>query len=157
MTKSSLYPGLMIIHSNQPELLRQLVVNWTKSYPLVPIEDEYILVQSNGVAQWLKLALAADESDTLEGGCGIAAAFKVLLPSRFFWQAYRTVLGQEQIPKSSPFDKPLLIWRLMRLLPELINNPGYEPLKRFLKEDQDLRKRYQLAERLADLFDQYSV
>ncbi|MGR8929365.1 MAG: exodeoxyribonuclease V subunit gamma [Gammaproteobacteria bacterium] len=157
MTKSPLPAGFMVIHSNQAELLRQLVVNWTKAHPLAPLEDEVILVQSNGVSQWLKQALAADESDTLQGGCGIAAALQVTLPSRFIWQAYRTVLGQEQIPETSPFDKPLLIWRLMRLLPQLIESKGYEPLARFLRQDDDLRKRYQLAERLADLFDQYQV
>ena len=45
----------------------------------------------------------------------------------------------------------------MRLLPELIERPHFEPLRRFLTDDGDLRKRYQLAERLADLFDQYQV
>jgi len=43
------------------------------------------------------------------------------------------------------------------LLPALIERPHFEPLRRFLTDDGDLRKRYQLAERLADLFDQYQV
>ncbi|MGY6274201.1 exodeoxyribonuclease V subunit gamma [Methylomonas sp. MgM2] len=157
MTTSSLPAGFMVIHSNQAELLRQLLVDWMKAHPLEPLEDEVILVQSNGVSQWLKQALAADESDSLSRGCGIAAALHVTLPSRFVWQVYRSVLGQEQIPESSPFDKRLLTWRLMRLLPSLVGSQGYEPLARFLKQDDDLRKRYQLAERLADLFDQYQV
>lgn len=157
MTKSPLPAGFMVIHSNQPELLRQLVVGWMKANPLSPLEDEIILVQSNGVAQWLKQALAIDESTEWEGGCGIAAALQVTLPSRFVWKAYRAVIGQDQIPETSPFDKPLLLWRLMRMLPQLTAAEGYEPLNRFLKQDDDLRKRYQLAERLADLFDQYQV
>ncbi len=33
----------------------------------------------------------------------------------------------------------------MRLLPELIDQPHFEPLQRFLTNDADLRKRYQLA------------
>jgi len=45
----------------------------------------------------------------------------------------------------------------MRLLPQLIDQPHFEPLQRFLTHDSDLRKRYQLSERLADLFDQYQV
>jgi exodeoxyribonuclease V gamma subunit len=157
MTEHQLPPGFMVIHSNQPELLRQLVVNWMKTHPLNPLEDEVILVQSNGVAQWLKQALAADVSESFDSGCGIAAALQVTLPSRFIWRAYRAVLSQNQIPETSAFDKPLLIWRLMRLLPQLAETEGYEPLRRFLRQDDDLRKRYQLAERLADLFDQYQV
>ncbi len=51
----------MLVHGNQPEMLRELVVEWMKRYPLAPLENEIILVQSNGIAQWLKLALAAAE------------------------------------------------------------------------------------------------
>jgi exodeoxyribonuclease V gamma subunit len=152
-----LTPGFMVIHSNQPELLRQLVVSWVKAHPLSPLEDEVILVQSNGIGQWLKQALAADPSASLSGGCGIAAALQVTLPSRFVWQAYRATIGKQAVPEASPFDKPRLIWRLMRLLPSLAQDADYAPLARFLAQDSEQRKRYQLAERLADLFDQYQV
>ncbi|MFM8443910.1 MAG: exodeoxyribonuclease V subunit gamma, partial [Methylococcus sp.] len=128
-----------------------------KRYPLGPLENEVILVQSNGIAQWLKLALAADPEPGEGGGCGIAAALDISLPSRFLWRAYRAVLGHAAAPEISPFDKSRLIWRLMRLLPERLAAPEYAPLCRFLEDDTDLRKRFQLAERLADLFDQYQV
>ncbi|WP_211364222.1 exodeoxyribonuclease V subunit gamma [Propionivibrio limicola] len=157
MTEHALAPGFMVIHGNQPELLRQLLVHWYKAHPLTPLEDEIVLVQSNGIAQWLKLALAANASAAVDSGCGIAASLDMLLPSRFIWQVYRAVLGGDAVPEASPFDKPLLLWRLMRLLPNLIGQPGYEPLARFLQDDGDLRKRYQLAEKIADLFDQYQV
>ncbi|MFM8441982.1 MAG: exodeoxyribonuclease V subunit gamma [Methylococcus sp.] len=52
-----LSPGLMLVHGNRPETLRDLLVTWMKRYPLGPLENEVILVQSNGIAQWLKLAL----------------------------------------------------------------------------------------------------
>lgn len=157
MSPPPLPPGFMVIHGNQPELLRQLLVHWYRANPLAPLEDEVILVQSNGIAQWLKLALAEDAAADRQGGCGIAAALDLVLPSRFVWQAYRAVLGPAAVPETSPFDKPQLIWRLMRLLPALCVQPVYAPLARFLEADDDLRKRYQLAERIADLFDQYQV
>ncbi|WP_437879671.1 exodeoxyribonuclease V subunit gamma [Pseudomonas sp. LRF_L74] len=146
-----LQPGLMVIHGNHLEELRALAVEWMRRYPLRPLENEVLLVQSNGIAQWLKLALAEQD------GCGIAAATDVDLPARFLWQAYRSVLGSEAIPQQSPLDKAPLTWRLMRLLPSLLAEPTFAPLRRFLADDADLRKRYQLAERLADLFDQYQV
>ncbi|SDT16618.1 DNA helicase/exodeoxyribonuclease V, gamma subunit [Halopseudomonas litoralis] len=153
----SLVPGFMIIHGNRLEGLRQLVVNWVARYPLGPLENDVVLVQSNGIAQWLKQALAADVTDDETSGCGIAAAFDVKLPARFLWDAYRGVLGAESVPASSSLDKAPLTWRLMRLLPAVMHEPVFEPLQRFLADDQDCRKRYQLAERLADLFDQYQV
>lgn len=147
---------LVMIHGNKPEDLCDLLVAWMKRYPLAPLENEVVLVQSNGIAQWMKLAMAADPSRGL-GGCGIAAGIETSLPSNFLWRAYREVLGSERVPKDSPFDKRLLTWRLMRLLPALIERPEYAPLQSFLSEDDGLRKRFQLAERLADLFDQYQV
>ncbi|MBN8455475.1 MAG: exodeoxyribonuclease V subunit gamma, partial [Candidatus Accumulibacter sp.] len=152
-------PGLIVVHGNQPEILRGLVVAWMKRYPLAPLDNESILVQSNGIAQWLKMALAADAggSDGEAGGCGIAAGLEVSLPARFLWQAYRALLGRDAVPESSPFDEERLLWRLLRLLPELGSRPEYAPLHAFLAHDSDQRKRFQLAERLADLFDQYQV
>ncbi|MFC2992408.1 exodeoxyribonuclease V subunit gamma [Halomonas tibetensis] len=149
-----LEPGFMVIHGNRLEALRGLAVAWMRRHPLGPLENETILVQSNGISQWLKLALAEDE---VNGGAGIAAALDVTLPARFLWQAYRAALGESEVPPVSPFDKPRLQWRLMRLLPALLDSPVFAPLARFLAQDDDLRKRHQLAERLADLFDQYQV
>lgn len=158
MTATYLPAGLMLVHGNQPESLRDLLLTWMKRYPLDPLENEIILVQSNGIAQWLKLALAADPGVGEDaGGCGIAAALNISLPSSFLWQVYRAVLENGSVPDTSPFDKSRLLWRLMRLLPEVMNQPVYEPLQRFLDNDGDQRKRFQLAERLADLFDQYQV
>ncbi|WP_202883112.1 exodeoxyribonuclease V subunit gamma [Comamonas piscis] len=147
-------PGLMVIHSNHPEALRDLVVAWMQRYPLRPLESETILVQSNGIAQWLKLSMA---QPVAEGGCGITAAVDVQLPAQFLWQAYRAVLGKQDVPEISPLDKQPLTWRLMRLLPDLLTQPAFAALQRFLAEDHDQRRRYQLAERIADLFDQYQV
>ncbi|MEE4689238.1 exodeoxyribonuclease V subunit gamma [Pseudomonas alliivorans] len=154
---TSLSAGFMVVHGNRLDELRSLVVSWMRRYPLAPLENEIALVQSNGIAQWLKLALAEDAQDEDLGGCGIAAAIDVQLPGSFMWKLYRTVLGRDEIPETSLLDKGPLTWRLMRLLPELIHQPHFEPLQRFLTADTDLRKRYQLSERLSDLFDQYQV
>lgn len=149
-----LQPGLVVIHGNHLEELRALAVQWMRTHPLRPLENEVLLVQSNGIAQWLKLALAEDPHN---GGCGIAAALDVQLPARFLWQVYRGVLGAQTTPQSSPLDKAALSWRLMRLLPNLLTNPVFASLKRFLEQDDEQRKLHQLCERLADLFDQYQV
>ncbi|MFZ4286370.1 exodeoxyribonuclease V subunit gamma, partial [Variovorax sp. HJSM1_2] len=111
MLETEVTTGLMVVHGNRPESLRDLLVRWVASHPLGVLENEVVLVQGNGVAQWFKVALASDVAD---GGCGIAAALELRLPSEFFWRAYRAVLGEEAVPAHSPFDKDLLVWRLMR-------------------------------------------
>ncbi len=155
-------PGLLVLHGNQLEQLRQLVTGWVASHPLRPLESDVMVVQSNGIAQWLRMALAADPEFAADGtqtggGCGIAAAVDVQLPARFLWQVYRAVLGAEAIPTESPLDKQPLTWRLLRLLPSLLTQTDFAPLARYLSDDAFGRRRYQLAERLADLYDQYQV
>ncbi len=155
--RGGLSTGLAIIHGNRLEALREVLVYWMRSNPLGVLENETILVQSNGIAQWLQLALARSPEDADQPGCGIAAALDIQLPSAFLWQAYRAVLGADRVPKTSPYDKSRLAWRLLRLLPDLIEQPECAQLRRFLADDLTARKEYQLAERLADLYDQYQV
>ena len=50
--------GLMVLHGNRLETLTELVADWLQREPLSPLETETFLVQSNGMAQWLKLQLA---------------------------------------------------------------------------------------------------
>jgi exodeoxyribonuclease V gamma subunit len=146
--RSPISPGLLILHGNQMELLRAAVFDWLRANPLGPLEEEIVLVQSNGVAEWLKIALAEE--------LGVCAATRVALPARFLWEAYRGMLGPERVPKRSPFDKDALTWRLMRLLPEVLAKEKFAPLRHFLL-DGDPERRLQLAERLSDLYDQYQV
>jgi exodeoxyribonuclease V gamma subunit len=141
-------PGLLILHGNQLEQLRAALFGWLRDHPLAPLESEIVLVQSNGVAEWLKISLAED--------IGVCAATRVALPARFLWEAYRTMLGRDQVPQRSPYDKAPLTWRLMRLLPALLAEEVFSPLRHFLG-DGDPERRLQLAERLSDLFDQYQV
>src|SRR3954468_15524462 len=106
-TQHPLPPGFMVVHGNQPESLRDLMLAWMERHPLAPLEDELVLVQSNGVAQWLKLSLAADRR---QGGLGVAAAIRTELPSRALWDAYRAVLGPEAVPAQSALDEARLAW-----------------------------------------------
>ncbi|MBC3864171.1 exodeoxyribonuclease V subunit gamma [Undibacterium jejuense] len=141
-------PGLIILHGNQLELLQEAVFDWIKRYPLNPLEKDIFLVQSNGVAEWLKIALAEN--------AGICAANRIELPGRFLWMVYRSMLGRSEIPSSSFLDKSPLTWRLMRLIPELLGDTDFLPLSNFLANG-DAERRLQLAARLADLIDLYQM
>lgn len=141
-------PGFIALHGNRIETLLDTVAAWLAQHPLAPLESEVILVQSNGMAEWVKMALARR--------AGVCAAAAVQLPARFQWQTYRQVLGRAQVPARSPLDKTALAWRLMRLLPELLDEPGFAPVAGYLADD-DPGRRFQLALRIADLYDQYQV
>lgn len=151
---SPIEPGLIVLHSNRMEVLRDTLVHWLTAYPLNPLEIDIIAVQSNGIAQWLRSTLARGSQGD---GPGIAAALDTPMPARLLWSLYRRVLGEANVPPASPLDEEPLTWRLMRLLGNLRDTDVYRPLRQFLADDADLRKRYQLAQRLADLYDQYQV
>ena len=154
---SPIAPGLIVLHSNRMEVLRDGLIQWLGQHPLDPLETDIVAVQSNGIAQWLRSTLARSRRAPEAPGSGIAAALETPMPSRLMWSLYRRVLGAEAVPEHSPLDEKPLVWRLMRLLGKVGASDVYQPLHRFLKDDDDLRKRYQLAQRLADLFDQYQV
>ena len=141
-------PGLLVLHGNRAELLAEAVFEWLRRQPLQPLEEDIFLVQSNGVAEWLKMTLAT--------AGGICAATRVELPGRFLWRTCRQVLGVGAVPALSALDKLPMTWRLMQALPGVLDRPGFEPLTGFLQRG-DMARRLQLAERLADLFDQYQV
>jgi exodeoxyribonuclease V gamma subunit len=144
----------MVIHGNRQEDLRDLLAAWLQRAPLQPLENEVMLVQSNGIAQWLKLALARPID---AGGLGISAAVDMQLPGRFLWQAYRAALGDAAVPATSPFDKSRLVWRLLRLLPRHLDDAAFAPLRTLLGDRNDWRRQHRLALQVADLFDQYQV
>ena len=56
MPQPDIAPGFIVIHGNQSETLRDLICDWMRAHPLAPLENEVILVQSNGIAQWLTLS-----------------------------------------------------------------------------------------------------
>jgi exodeoxyribonuclease V gamma subunit len=143
-----LAPGLVTLHGNRLELLGEAVFAWLAKHPLGALEEEVLLVQSHGVAEWLKTALAAQG--------GVCAATRIELPGRFLWRAYRAVLGRDAVPARSPLDRQPLVWRLMAWLPDAAERPGFEALAAFLRVG-GVERRLQLAMRLADLYDQYQV
>ena len=112
-----------------------------------PFEPEMILVQSTGMAQWLQMTLAQKFS--------IAANIDFPLPASFIWDMFVRVLPD--IPKESAFSKQSMSWKLMTLLPQLLDGDDFALLRHYLTDDTDKRKLFQLSSRAADLFDQYLV
>lgn len=149
MTPSLIAPGFLALHSHRSEVLAETLSAWLTRQPLAPLEQEVVLVQSNGMAEWIKMALAG------QGG-GVCAATRVELPSRFLWRTYRQVLGAANVPPDSPLDKLPMTWRLMALLPACVGDAVFQPVAGFLRGDEPDRL-LQLASRLADLFDQYQI
>ncbi|USD33125.1 MULTISPECIES: exodeoxyribonuclease V subunit gamma [Vibrio] len=137
-----------VYHSNQVDVLKSLLVELVRLKPLDnPFEKEQILVQSPGMSQWLKIELAKE--------FGVAANIEFPLPATFIWNMFTQVLPD--VPQRSAFNKEAMTWKLMFILPELLDQVEFEALKHYLVDDEDQSKLYQLAEKIADIFDGYLV
>jgi exodeoxyribonuclease V gamma subunit len=106
---------------------------------------ELFLIQSQGMERMIAQTLA----DEFRSFCN----FKFFLPIDFLgFIAER--LGMGISPDG--FQRQTLSWRLDSLFRDLTGE-GYQPIKAYLSgENQDL-KRFQLARRLANIFDQYQL
>jgi exodeoxyribonuclease V gamma subunit len=114
--------------------------------PASPFEPDIILVQSNGMKRWVSMALAQHLK--------VAANLQFPYPAAFIWKMYQAVLPH--LPDVSSFTKETLIWHILASFDTLENESIFAPLNSYL-EDADSFQRYQLACRVADLFDQYLV
>ena len=52
-------PGFIVLHGNRSEDLAQTLIEWLGRHPLGPLEEEVILVQSSGMAEWMPKARAS--------------------------------------------------------------------------------------------------
>ncbi|EDX33521.1 TPA: exodeoxyribonuclease V subunit gamma [Shigella dysenteriae] len=139
---------LRVYHSNRLDVLEALMEFIVERERLDdPFEPEMILVQSTGMAQWLQM--------TLSQKFGIAANIDFPLPASFIWDMFVRVLPE--IPKESAFNKQSMSWKLMTLLPQLLDRENFTLLRHYLTDDSDKRKLFQLSSKAADLFDQYLV
>ena len=137
-----------VYHSNQLSLLKDLLVALMQQSPLEnPFDNETVLVQSPGMAQWLQLEIASTT--------GIAANIDFPMPASFIWQQFIHIL--QDVPDSSPFNKMSMTWHIMQLLPECLADPDFSALAHYLEADDECRKRFQLSQKIADIFDQYLV
>ena len=140
----------IVYYSNQLEKQKEILSSLFKSLPPEdPFQQDIILVQSPGMAQWLQIELAKET--------GISANLKFPMPASFIWQLYAQNLPATAL--ENPFDKDSMTWRLMRLIPTFLDKESFSPLRNYLASSphSEQYKLYQLSSKIADLFDQYLV
>jgi exodeoxyribonuclease V gamma subunit len=136
---------LYLYQSNRLEQLGAMFTSVAQAVPLSdPFQAEVVMVQSRGMGRWLSLAAARTS--------GIAANFDFVLPAAYAWRLMRQALPG--LPEQSAFAPDILAWRLMGLLPTL-DDPVFAPLQHYQAAGE--RAVFELAGRVADIFDQYLV
>ncbi len=138
---------LQVYHSNRLEALVEELARITATPLADPFEPETIVVQNQGMARWIAQRLAQRN--------GISAQLDFPLPARFLWRVLQAWLPAA--PDATRFDTDALLWRVYKQLPDLLDQPAFASLTRYLADDTSGLKLYQLARRIADLSHQYLV
>ncbi|GFO60999.1 RecBCD enzyme subunit RecC [Geomonas silvestris] len=142
---------LKIYTSNRMELLvDQLegVVRQPRPAPATPFTKELIVVQSKGMQRWLSMELARR--------VGVWANCEFPFPTKIVETLFADLIPGS--PAEAPvFTPDVLTWKLLELLEQKAAEPGFEEICGYLADDRAGLKRLQLAERVADSFDRYTV
>src|SRR5690242_7835029 len=110
-------------------------------------EPETVVVQSVGMGRWLSLRLAEAH--------GICANVRFPFPQKVVSEIFAAVLPDA--PSGRAFERDILSWRIMQILPALNARAEFAPVRRYLAGDRQAMKRYQLAHKIGEVFDRYLV
>ena len=135
---------LELHHGNRLADLADVLFEQLRAAPGGPLQPQCVVVPNPGTGRWLAQGLAERS--------GVAANLDLPLPAAFFWRVLRAWLPRVEV---SPFDRDTLLWRILAELPGLLARPAFAEPARYAGEDP--LRLYQLAGRIADLFDQYLV
>ena len=133
---------MRVYHSNRLEVLAGKLAGLVESEPSEPFTPERIVVPHQTMGRWLRLEIARE--------LGIAANIKFELPAEFAWSILRGAVPD--LSKSQGFAPAALRWHIFELLPDFARTADAAEVGRFL-DDGDERKRFELADKLAGIFD----
>lgn len=143
--------ALHIISANKLEILTDaiatLIATPNQLRQSEPLEPERVLVQSKGMQQWLSMAIAQRN--------GISANIEFPFPNTFLAFLYEQFV--DHLPQREPFAAEVLTFRIMAMLPKLIDRKAFTAIRHYLDEPSATRKLFQLASKIADAFDQYQI
>lgn len=134
---------LTVHYGNGLEGLAARLAAVLREDPLPPLEAEWVVTSGNGMGRWLSLFLACE--------LGVCSQVRFPLPGGFVWQVWRAALPE--LPETSAFSAPVLLWRIDALLGE-----GEPPadFAAYLRGG-DGPRRFDLARELAELYDRYLI
>lgn len=138
---------LSVYTSNRMEHLLDALAGVLKSPLSSPFTPEVIVIQSRGMQRWLSMELA--------GRFGVWANCSYPFPNAFMARLFSGVLPERT--GSDPFSPGVMTWKLFDLLPGFMGNDLFAPLRHYLSDDREDLKRFQLAQKIADTFDQYTL
>jgi len=138
-------PGIHLHRSNHLEALADALTRVIAAPGSDPFAPEIVVVQSLGMRRWIQLELARRT--------GIAMNVEFPFPADLADRVLRATLPGERKPDA--FSRDVLPWRVLTLFPRLLGQPAFASLRSYASGEMGALKEFQLAQKVAGLFDRY--
>ncbi|MFB3926909.1 MAG: exodeoxyribonuclease V subunit gamma, partial [Syntrophales bacterium] len=139
--------GLRLYTSNRLEILVEELAALVGSPLADPFKSEFVVVQSKGMERWISMELARIH--------GVCANIRFPFPDHFVGLVFKAFFPDTS--DGAAFDPAVMTWRIMRVLPSLVEKRVFRELRHYLSGDDTGVKLFQLSEKIAAVFDQYIV
>ena len=138
--------ALIIQSSNRVEILQQKLAVELAEKPLSDVFcAELIVVPTFAMSRWLNLRFAQQ--------LGIAANIQYPLPASWLWDMAAKLI--DGLPTQDPLACKSMVWKIFGILAEQVDQAAFEAIRNYLADDENGIKRWQIATRLADIFERY--
>jgi len=141
--------GFWLHSGNRLETLAVLLAERLADGRRDPFVAETVVIQSRGMERWVNMALA--------DAVGVSANLKYPFPRNFIQNyLFAPLLGRDVSAGTDYFSVDAMTWRIAALLPDMLRQSGFEPLRRYLDgAGNPVMKLSQLSAIIADRFDKY--
>ncbi len=140
-------PGVKLYTGNRLEILAGKLADTFRAPLPSALQEEIVLVQSRGMQRWISMELASI--------LGVCCNVRFPFPNHFIREVFAKVMPA--FSEKTLSDPGAMAWRIMGLLPSLLHLCAFAEVRDYLCGDESLLKRYQFAERMAHVFDQYLI
>jgi exodeoxyribonuclease V gamma subunit len=137
--------GLTLHTSNRLERLADRLVELIADPLRSPLLPEIVVVQSNGMRRWLEQQIAERQ--------GICSNVQFPFPQKFFHDLFQDAFPP--VEATNLFDQEVMTWRIMKDLSRLATRPEFAAIANYLRGERTELRAYELARRIAHVFDQY--
>ena len=149
--------GLFLHTGNRLERLADGLFEHWRREPPSPLEPRVLVVESASLARWIQVRLCRRE--------GVAMLVETPLPARWLWRTASTLLGLDA--DDDPLSREAMQWRILQYLEDgspVLRGPEAAELRHYLRRGGGKQssgqgagelRRWQLAGRIADVFDRY--
>ncbi|MFI4847001.1 MAG: exodeoxyribonuclease V subunit gamma [Candidatus Makana argininalis] len=138
----------IIYHSNDTDMLKiimSLLISFKKK-DIDPLKPEIIVVKNKNISKWIKIKLSEE--------LGIYANIKFITISKFIWTMISNIFPK--VKYKYIYNKYIMTWKIMSLIPNLVDDKHFNKVKFFLNKN-DILKKFKFSSSLSYIFNQYLI